>query len=69
MAADIAASRNRRINRGDRTFTRSIQHLVENLAPPPFVVRTSLLSFFIEKEGLNSLLQRYPYLIAALNAV
>jgi hypothetical protein len=33
MAARIAASRNWRINRGDRTFTRSIQHPVENIAP------------------------------------
>jgi hypothetical protein len=33
MAADIAASRNWRINRGDRTFARSIQHPAKNLAP------------------------------------
>jgi len=33
MAATIAAFRNWRINRGDRTFTRSIQHPAKNIAP------------------------------------
>jgi ribosomal 50S subunit-recycling heat shock protein len=32
MAADIAASNLGRINRGDRTFTRSIQHPAKNIA-------------------------------------